>query len=383
MDTILKATRYALEKKLIDFKIEDEKSFVISLRENGLSGLIFTYIQDGLGSSKLDQYKTQILYDYALRDEKQLKLIDKLREILNEHAFKHVFLKGPRLKSLYEKSYMRGMGDIDILVESFEMKRIEAVLSNHGFKVEQKSPAHDAYSYEGLEVEIHPTLMNDFNPKYELFKDAFSHAIQKELFEYVFEPNFETLYLMYHLAKHFESSGVGLRSILDIGLYVRAYASILDKSTLESYLTSMSMTRFYNVMLELNKRYFGIESDLQIGAFTFTEEEYTNVSNYIMTSGIHGSGHSFNQMAPRLVNTQNKKQSKWFVLVKVLFPSYKNMRIMYPKLKTRLLLPVFYLIRFFNLTIKRGKDSRMKLRQLEDSSKNKEAVKQVFKTLGL
>ena len=278
---------------------------------------------------------------------------------------------------------MRGMGDIDILVESFEMKRIEAVLSDHGFKVEQKSPAHDAYSYEGLEVEIHPTLMNDFNPKYELFKDAFNHAIQKELFEYVFEPNFETLYLMYHLAKHFESSGVGLRSILDIGLYVKAYARILDKSTLESYLTSMSMTRFYNVMLELNKRYFGIESDLQIGAFTFTEEEYTNVSNYIMTSGIHGSGHSFNQMAPRLVNTQNKKQSKWFVLVKVLFPSYKNMRIMYPKLKTRLLLPVFYLIRFFNLTIKRGKDSRMKLRQLEDSSKNKEAVKQVFKTLGL
>ena len=33
------------------------------------------------------------------------------------------------------------MGDIDILIESFEMKRIEAVFSNPGFKVEQKSPA--------------------------------------------------------------------------------------------------------------------------------------------------------------------------------------------------------------------------------------------------
>lgn len=383
MNILLKATRYALNKTYIDFPIPDEKSFVIALRENGLSGLVFTYIKDNHGSSKLDQYKTQILYDYALRDDKQLRLLNKLKTILNEHKFKHIFLKGVKLKPLYEKSYMRGMGDIDVLVEPFEMKRIESVLKSYGFKVGLKSEAHDTYSFLSLEVEIHPTLKNEFNLKYDLFEDAFKYSRNSHLYEYELEPNFELLYLIYHLAKHFESSGVGLRSILDIGLYIKHYESKLDKSVLEPLLEHMTMRQFYNVILELNKRYFNLNNTLQIGNFILEETDYQKVTDYIMRSGIHGQGHTFNQMAPRLVNTKNKKQTKRFVILKVLFPSYKQMKSIYPKLKTRLLLPIFYVVRFYDLGIKRRKTSMYKLKQLEQSDQQKDAVQEVFKTLGI
>ncbi|MDY0210781.1 MAG: nucleotidyltransferase family protein [Acholeplasma sp.] len=383
MDVIFKAVKYALNQKQIDFDIEDEKQFVILLRENGLSGLVFSYIKDGFGSEKLKRYKTQILYDYALRDEKQLLIKKHLRTLLNEHQFKHIFLKGSRLKPLYEKTYMRGMGDIDILIEAHEMKRIEQVLIHNGFEAGTKSPAHDTYHYMGIPIEIHPTLYNDFNLKYVLFKEAFEYATLKQAYEYTLEPNFELLYLMYHLAKHFESSGIGLRSLLDIGIYVKTYQERLDPSILAKHLESMSMKPFFNVILYLNNRYFGFETTLYDQNFHLKEDAYQHLTNYIITSGIHGTGHTFNPMAPRLFNTKNKGKSKFKVLWQIAFPKYQTMKIMYPKLKTSLFLPVFYGIRLFDLSFRKRKASKLKLKQLEVSHQKKSEITDIFETLGL
>ncbi|MCK9493138.1 MAG: hypothetical protein M0Q00_02085, partial [Acholeplasmataceae bacterium] len=109
------------------------------------------------------------------------------------------------------------------------------------------------------------------------------------------------------------------------------------------------------------------------------EQAYTNLLNYLITSGIHGKGVDFNAMAPRTVH-----ESKVKVLLRVLLPNWDNMKMMYPWLKyIPILLPIAYLLRWFKLVFLRTKNSFRKLSKLSKSKQDKEELKKLFNELGL
>ena len=221
---LLSITRTALNYEVSKETVKDQKLFFKMLMENGLSGIVLPYLDDALYSKSFINYKTQILYDYMIKDSLQLKEIRHINELFNQHKIKHIFLKGSRLKSLYKETFMRSMGDIDILVAPNMLKTVEALFLKENIMIKSRSRAHDEYvTNKGVHIEIHPRLDHEFNDKYTLFKDAFEHSYLIAEYQYGLEHSFELLYLMFHLAKHFESSGVGLRSILDIGVYLKAY----------------------------------------------------------------------------------------------------------------------------------------------------------------
>jgi predicted nucleotidyltransferase len=221
MTELFKITQLALNDKPITFKLEDEKSIFIALKENGLFGLVGPYLDKKYCSDKLSRITKNILYEYIKRDIKQQALIQSVTTLLSQNKIKHIFLKGSRLKPLYKETYMRGMGDIDILVESNQLETIKHLFEQASYTLESRTPAHDFYRIdEDLIIEVHPRLYNDFNPKYKpLFEHVWTHASNITDYRYELEFTFEILYLMTHLAKHLESSGIGLRSILDIGIY--------------------------------------------------------------------------------------------------------------------------------------------------------------------
>ena len=82
------------------------------------------------------------------------------------------------LKPLYKETDMRGMGDIDILVESNQLETIKHLFEQASYTLESRTPAHDIYRIdEDLIIEVHPRLYNDFNPKYKpLFEHVWTHA---------------------------------------------------------------------------------------------------------------------------------------------------------------------------------------------------------------
>ena len=189
--TLFKATSLALKQQQIDLKIEDEASFLKMMLNGGLSGLIIPYLDPKAYSSKFIHKCNGVLYSFIDKDQKQMVLIAQIKTLFQKEHIDHIFLKGTKLKTLYPESYMRGMGDIDILVRS-DLDVIKNLFKKMGIELESRTLQHDQYiTPEGLLIEIHPSIHKDFNPKYQTyFKTAWNHTKLVEGYEYTLLPTF-------------------------------------------------------------------------------------------------------------------------------------------------------------------------------------------------
>ena len=211
---LLDVLKCGLNGKTFDKKIENEKEFYYLSRDNGLIGLIYESVDFSLQSEKLKTFMNRDFLAFVSSDEKQRNLIDLLMEIFDETKIKNVFLKGSVLKFLYPKTYNRGMGDIDVLVEDENLDVVDKVLKENGFILEHLSEQHNVYSYMDLSVEVHPRLVRDFNNRFEkLFDKPWDEVLLVEGFHYKFHHEYIICYLLYHLAKHLGGLATLFRTI--------------------------------------------------------------------------------------------------------------------------------------------------------------------------
>ena len=376
-----------LQKKSYDKRIEDEKGFYFLAFENGLIGTIYHPLKKELISETLLNHITKDYYAYIASDVKYQQAIKKLNQLLNEFSINHIFLKGSVLKGLYPDSYMRAMGDIDLLVHEKDIKRVHKIFMDEGILLAHKSDAHDLFiMYQEITVEVHPKLYKDFNKRYQvLLSRPWDYAVQKELFEFKFTPEFELAYLLYHLAKHLDSSGIGLRSVLDIAVYLKTYEKEIDVKTLKDLLESVELTSFFTHMIKVNQIFFGYDSfERFLFGSVLSDDRYQEIINYIARSGIHGKGKDFNPFEARISSNQLKHKSFLAFIILLAFPRYKEMRGMYPILeKWKILLPFMWLFRWFDLFIKKGKRTFKKIGQLKVKKTDLEKTKKIMQDLGL
>jgi len=370
---------------------DDETAFFRLIHENGLSGVVFHVLDKDNVKEQTYKRFARDFYAYQASDVKQEKAMETLAASFNEHGIDHVFLKGANLKTLYPEKPMRAMGDIDVLVRKKDLETSRETLPENGFLLSSKSEAHDVYHYgRDVAVEVHPTLYKSFDKRYEnLFEDVWQHTVKVENHRHRFTREFETAYLLYHLIKHFRSSGVGLRSVLDIGVFLRAYESEIDKEKLRGLLEEGKMTRFFQSMLEINRRAFQIEPFPEfLEDFAMDDATYEETLVFLATSGIHGHGKAFNRYLARGIQSGEgslKTQGRVKVFFRILFPSLKSMRGMYPYLEKRpYLLPFAYLFRFMRLLFKSTKDSFRKLARFRTLDKRSiDQTRDLYDKLGL
>ncbi|MCU0105641.1 nucleotidyltransferase family protein [Acholeplasma vituli] len=385
IDQLLEASKQALNNQMIELKIADEPAFFKLMVSSGLSGVIIPALNLSHYSERFNQKAQGVIYQFMDKDLKQQRLIQKLRALFMKNEIDFIFLKGTKLKSLYKETYMRGMGDVDVLVRS-DLDVIQDLFKKENIHLETRSLAHDHYhTDDGLIIEIHPSIHNDFNPKYQgYFKGAWEHVTKVSDYEYTLTPNFELVYLLYHLAKHVESSGIGLRSLLDIGIYRLHYEKEIDDVLLFKTLENINMTRFYNTVMLLNQKYFGLETKPIKEDFILSDDDYTVMTNYFVTSGIHGQGETFNPMAPRLAASTNKGKSKFRVLMRIIFPKMRDARGLFPVLnKHPYLYPFMIVYRNFKLLFLKRKSSIYKLKALNESDRNREEIINLFDKMGI
>lgn len=384
-EALFKATSLALKQQKIDFDIADEPGFFKLMLNSGLSGIIIPYLETSKYSNTFIQKTNSTLYAFIHQDQKQKVLIAQIKTTFQQHNIDHIFLKGTKLKQLYPDTYMRGMGDIDVLVRS-DLDVIKNHFKTLGITLESRTLQHDQYiTKDDLLIEIHPSIHKDFNPKYQTyFKSAWEHTRLVTGCEYTLTPTFEVIYLVYHLAKHVESSGIGLRSLLDIAIYIEKNYDQIDVKALNDTLTSLNMTKFFQTILYLNKVYFGLEVPLLDSSFTMNDALIEHVTTYFLTSGIHGKGSDFNAMAPRLAASENKGKSKFKVLLRIAFPKMVDARGMYPVLnKHPYLYPFMMLHRVIKLIFFKRQSSLKKIRNLNESNSKRSEIEQLFEDIGI
>ncbi len=384
---LFEVTTCALNHTMYQKPITDDKTFYFKTLENGLSGLIFSALDENKITKTLFKHLEKDTMLYILKDTLQIEAINMLNHYFNEHKIDHLFLKGSRLKKIYPESHMRAMGDIDVLIHPEDLPKVHQVMDQHGINCIGRSTAHDIFEMENkLKIEIHPTVYRDFNPKYEsLLSDAWEYAHHVEHHLYELSHEFELVYLLYHLAKHIRLSGVGIRSILDIGLYLRTYQHEINQTLLIEYLNQSNMYPFFQSMIYLNHRYFSIESiESWITGYQMEEDFYEVITEYLAISGIHGKGNHFNPYTSRMASSKLKHQHKMTFILSVIFPGLESVKGIYPFVrKCPILLPIGWMLRWVRLIFRHPKSTMNKIGKLNVKDQEIDKITDIFERIGL
>jgi hypothetical protein len=380
MEKIYKLLNHLVNEESIQ---EDLNEDYRMLRANQISGSLYPLLKD---QEDLNHGFKSDYYQYIRHDEIQMQLIEEVRNIFNVASIDFIFLKGSFLKTLYPKTYMRVMGDIDILVRPESMDKVHKVLEANNFNNWSNSTNHDCFMKNKINIEIHPKLDSDISDEYgDLFLKPWSYARSKDKHEYLLDIEYRFFYQLYHMIKHLYHSGVGLRTLVDlyyllknIDINSKKYQDIyhiFPKKEFVNFIISIIYNIFTDLRLLDNKTYDKINENLR-----------NKFVEYIIHSGMHGIGDEHNLFIGGMASSHSKKELIIFTKIKFLFSKtflkFETMKGFYPYLKKYpFLLPVAYLQRIFKLLFK--KSSRHKLTRLSANKNDIKYVEDLFENIGI
>lgn len=299
----------------------------------------------------LKEFRMQKIIVEAQQEIEACDAMDKLEEM----QAKHMPLKGYIIKNLYPSPDMRTMGDLDLLIEEERCEEIVAAFVAEGFTSCAEGDLHSNVERGNAYIEFHRSMVNEKHEtlsKY--FGNGFGRAKLSQGYSYRYELSHEDLYifLIAHIAKHYRYGGTGIRSLLDLYVYRKAYPD-MDCRYIDTELEKINLLVF-------GKKIEKISDDWYSGGFS---GEYDTVSSYIVSGGVYGD-----ENAPLLNEFINDTQGSikvtkiknWLTTV---FPGKELMTTRYPVLKKCIiLLPFFWVVRFFDTLIRTPQNFKKSVR---------------------
>ncbi|NLB37104.1 MAG: nucleotidyltransferase family protein [Clostridiales bacterium] len=279
---------------------------------------------------------------------------EQIAQRLEEHSIRFIFLKGSIMKELYPRVDMRTMADIDILIEKSNAPAVRDILLSLGYEHRLDCSLHDTYYKRPvMNVEIHKQMMDaSFEIVNSYFGNGFDRAslIKGHEFRYCLSKEDFYIFLIAHTAKHFYGTGTGIRSILDIYIYLCAYEKLLDWFKISEALKKLELLNFANDISAISKLWFGGEKPAR---------GFEKMEEYIISNGTYGK--SENEISNRFI--AHYGDSKFLLIrklryfVSTAFPGIKYMSVNYPALeKAPVLLPTFWVARLFGTITRRRKN---------------------------
>ncbi|MFA7725060.1 MAG: nucleotidyltransferase family protein [Candidatus Izemoplasmatales bacterium] len=391
LSTLFSMVVCALNHQPFSKAITNDQTLYQVARDNGFSGLVFSSLLKANLSAAVYHDFQRDFYQYKAKDVVQNLAIREITQLFANAEIKHMYLKGAFLKTIYPESYMRSMGDIDILIESQTMSEVHHLFAEAGYKLQSVGPTHDLFTKgKDIIVEVHPGIDKHFEANHQaVMNDIWEHTNLISGYEYRLDKEYQVIYLLCHLAKHMKSSGVGLRQILDIGILLNDTKDTVNTNQLSILLSQTKLMRFFETIQWLNEKWFGLQP-LQgtIYPEDFTDDFLGEVTTFIAASGTHGKAKGFNTMLPRLsyytgVN-KSVRVGKASAIFHVLFLPYDEMKSGRPYLqKHKWLLPFAWIGRWWKLLFKTTKRSLKKLHELSIDANTVSHQAEIDKKIGL
>ena len=146
---------------------------------------------------------------------------------LDDAGIRHMPLRGFAIRDLYPRCGMQEMADDDILVDETRMADVRSLMENLGFAVESFGKAtHDVYSRQPVShFEMHRQLFSSLSS--DRLAAYYAHVWDRLIPDedctcrYHFSDTDQYLYLTAHEYRHLSGNGTGLRSLLDIFVFLQ------------------------------------------------------------------------------------------------------------------------------------------------------------------
>lgn len=285
-------------------------------------------------TQKFQRAKSQAIFRFVKLDHTYSQILG----CLEEAQIPFIPLKGSVLRRQYPEPWMRTSCDIDILVHEKDLDRAEAALTSAlSFQSNGKGDHDIAMSSPaGVSLELHydtvqqryandlrrEVLATFWERAVPVTENAFEHRIPEDLFYF---------YHIAHIAKHFETGGCGVRSILDI--WILHHRCEFDPQSREALLSQGGLLKFARVMEDLSESWF---SGKPLDAVT------EQAGNYILYGGMYGN------QTNRAAFGQAKAGGKLrYLITRRIFMPYDYLKAEYPVLqKHKWLTPLFQVVRW-------------------------------------
>lgn len=285
---------------------------------------------------------------------KQCTLRQMARDMSREYEIEHILesfeqagldcmpLKGAIIRRLYPATEMRYMSDFDLLADPRRLSESGKLLLSLDYESYRRDTHHDIFYKKGfpLFVELHKMLIVGELGRY--FGTGFERAVLREGKAHVYDLSAEDyyIYLIGHMAYHFAHGGIGVRSILDIRVYLDHYQNQMRWDYVNGELDRCGLRVFMGHLTRLSEAWFaGGESDV------FLQQ----LGEYVLDSWVLGTEENSRILdaVKQYREDGDFKTAKTKAGYRIVFPTRENMRFLYPSLsKHPWLLPACHLHRW-------------------------------------
>lgn len=182
-------------------------------------------------------------------------MIGQLAGFYAQHNIPMMLFKGYGLSLNYPVPQHRPCGDIDIWLCGRQEEADDLLRREKGIAIDEDKHHHTVFHVDGVMVENHYDFLN-------IHAHRSNRAIERELQRLVQESgetvqignaevhlpppsaNFNGLFLLRHAAAYFAAAEIGLRHVVDWGMFVRRYYARIDWARLEQIARRQNMHRF-------------------------------------------------------------------------------------------------------------------------------------------
>lgn len=275
--------------------------------------------------------------------------LEELLDAFEEAGAACLPLKGILLKQFYPRPDLRMMADLDILFRPEQEEKVEEVLLRLGYVCDHRDDHHNVFFRKPfMNIEMHHCIVSPddrFAPYYE---NVWERARPEEGRSFVFRFGWEDFYIfvLAHMVKHFMNGGTGIRSIVDIWLFMEKMKNELDWSYLKEELEKVHLSTFEENMRGLAAVWFqGKEST----------PFYDQMTELFVESGVYGTMNHYKQQQVATMSVDKKVwQGQMQIWLSLIFLPYRYMKQQYAFLeKYPVLLPAAWIHRIFRTCFKK------------------------------
>ena len=311
--------------------------------------------------------KNQLIYKSVLMDVER----EAIQDFFEKNNIWYMLLKGMVIRKYYPAPELREMADNDILFDNKYSKEVYEFMTARGYKSDDYNKGyHDEYlKPPAYNFEMHRQLVSSKErPKwYEYYKDVKSILINDAngKNQFYFSDNDFYVYFIVHTYKHFLNSGMGLRTVLDVYLYVSNLQEKLDFDYIEEQLKKLDAYDFEQTFRSIAFKMFdeNLEDRKWWDLFDVKEQE---MLSYVLDAGTYGNLE--NSVAHKMGYTKGEKKKtsdKAKYIFRRLFPSMDTIEEFFPFFyKHKWAIPFLYIYRIGKIPFTRRKKVAGELKQV-------------------
>ena len=345
----------------LDFDSADFDTLYKVSIDNGLSAITaFALKKAGYQSKEFNTAYAKAQRKSILFDNEYHLLCEKLENA----EIRYLPLKGILLKQIYPSPYLREMTDIDILFDD-SPEKVKSVMQQSGYTCTQYDKAnHDVYQKAHFFcIEMHRDLVDgSLFPVLHQYFDQLSYTFADNS-SYRMQMTREQMYLhlIAHAYVHDSLAGTGLRTLLDIHLYLSAYSDRMDMDSIHRELESVGLCKYESSLRNLSQKLLQYDR--------MTDKEKTLLDAYIF-AGKYGNQDRFIHNRMERIMHETDKPSKLKYIIKRLSYYQRNINNSSFYTKHPRLAPLLYLSRPVKAVLTRPKSVLKEIKQLNKRHKS-------------